>query len=69
MFNSTEMSNSPNPILEYFRLDSQGVTGVNGVMEWLYMEDYHPTPNATLEHFDHARRVLEKLVAVYGGEE
>ena len=66
-----EYDNNPNPILLAFREDVEDARGDDSgiVEEWLaHLQDAEYHLNHPEEEVDHARKVLTKLVNVYGME-
>ena len=67
-----EYDNNPNPILVAFREDLPHalvpfVTTQEAAKWWLHLPDYRDMEECfSPKHIDHARKVLEKLVNVYG---
>ncbi len=64
-----EYDNNPNPILVQFRETQEEELPYSDTREWLYFLN-NPLTNswsyATEKHVIHARKVLERLVNVYG---
>lgn len=70
MFNSQRISQDPNPILEAARVSKQQgylEEFATGFIEEVEYQAAHHLPVA--EKVEHARKVLTKLVNVYGNKE